>query len=231
MASPLREFDYNLSQHLTPVVKWIIYICSGVFVLQILFADLMIIWFAARPATTIFRGYVWQFFTYAFLHGGIFHLLFNLIAIYFFGRQIETRWSSGTFLRFVLFVAAGSVATHLLVTTTRALTGPDDYLYVPIIGISGVVYGLILVYALYYPDQVIMIYGILPVKMKHLAIVLGFVAFAASYDHKSQIAHLTHLGGFLFGYIFYRAPHFFDKIPLPPLGRRAPQKRDPWRDY
>jgi membrane associated rhomboid family serine protease len=226
-----RELDSSIGQFFTPVVKWLVYLCCGVFLLQLFAPRAIIMYLGASPANTIYRGMVWQLVTYAFVHGGFGHLFFNLLALFFFGKRLEERWGSGTFIRFVFVVIVGSVLTHLLVTLSGGLFGRPAMIYSFIIGISGLVYGVMLVYALYYPNDPVYLYGILPIKVKHLVAIMGLLAFLASSQGSDGVAHLTHLGGLLFGYLFYRFPRFFDRIPLPSFRRRGPQRmRSRWED-
>lgn len=221
----------SVGQFFTPVVKWLVYICCGVFLIELFAPRLITAFLGASVQGTIYRLMLWQLVTYAFVHGGFGHLFFNLLALFFFGKRLEERWGSGTFIRFVLVVIIGSVLTHLLVTLIGTVSGREVMSYSIIIGISGLVYGIMLVYAMYYPNDPVYLYGILPIKVKHLVAIMGFLAFLASSQGSDGVAHLTHLGGLLFGYLFYRFPRFFDRLPLPSFRRRAPQRmRNRWED-
>ncbi|MCX7018898.1 MAG: rhomboid family intramembrane serine protease [bacterium] len=217
MADPvgnyLRELDGNLSRWLTPVVKWLVYLCVGVALVMIFIPYEIIGLFGARADTAIFHLWIWQFLTYALVHGGFSHLLFNLLALWMFGTRLEMTWGSDRFLRFVIVVSAGAVATHMIVTL---FTGQIN---VPIIGISGVVYGILLVYAMYYPDEMVFFYFLIPIKVKYFVVILGALAFLSSLGPQTGVAHMTHLGGLLFGYLFYKFPNIFDRLPVRWPGR------------
>lgn len=222
------EIDGHLSNMFSPVVKWLTYICVGVFLIQVLGAfDYVIIYLGAHANTAIYHGFVWQFITYAFVHGNFAHVFFNLFSLYMFGTRLERRWGSATFLRFVLVVCIGAVATHMVVTM---LLGRP---YEIIIGISGVVYGILLAYAFYYPDDIIYFQFLLPIKVKYFVAILGLMTLLASFQTGSHIAHLTHLGGLVFGYLFIKFPAIFDRIPLPSFRRRFRRQRGPqrWQDF
>ena len=98
--------------------------------------------------------------------------------------------------------------------------GSGEWMKQKIIGISGMVYAVLLVFAMYSPDLVVLFMGIFPMKVKFMVGLLGVMAFVGAYDPRSPTAHLTHLGGMLFGYLFYRYPHIFDRLPLPRFLRR-----------
>lgn len=233
MAWDYREFDGNVSRFFTPVVKWLVYICVAVFLVEILVAPFigprfMFDVFGASAYRVVRNFWLWQLVTYMFVHGGFMHLLFNLFTLWMFGSRLEDRWGSERFLRFVIVVGMGAVLTHILASLTKG-----SLMMAPIVGISGVVYGILLVYAIYWPDDLIYFYGIFPMKVKYWVLFLGLMTLLASTDAGSPVAHLTHLGGLLFGYLFIRFPGIFDRLPLPwrtRPGRRRPYRPDRWRD-
>lgn len=210
-----REIDAWLSQWTTPVIRWLIYLCVGGF-LVVAFVPSHAFWlFGASFRSTIRHGHLWQLVSYAFIHASFGHLFFNLFALWMFGSRLELRWGSRTFARFALVVTVGAVATHLILTP---LLGQQQ---VVIVGISGLVYGILFAYAYYYPDEIVYIQFLLPVKVKYFVALLGLLAFLSSVGSSgSNIAHLTHLGGLFFGYLFLRHPRLFQWIPVPDLERR-----------
>lgn len=228
-----RELDETLSRAFAPVVKWLVYSSVLVFLIHIFvatfthggYAASLIYWMGASVSETIFKGRIWQLLTYAFVHGHFVHLLFNLLAVYFFGNRLESRWGSATFFRFCVVVIAGSVLFHLLVSAAAGQSGSI------IIGMSGLVYGILLVYAIYYPDDIVYVYGVFPIKVKYFVAVLGLLAFMSSTGGGggSGVAHLTHFGGLLVGYGFMRFSNLFDWIWVPPPFRPRPRHyTDPW---
>jgi membrane associated rhomboid family serine protease len=229
MKDYFRELDSAVSRNLSPVVKWLIYLCCGVFLCEVFAQDFIVTLFGARPITTIYGLQLWQLVTYAFVHASIWHLFVNLITLFFFGPRIERRWGSETFLRFVLIVGAGAVLTHMVVTILMSSAAGRIYLYIPIIGISGVLFGIMLVYALYYPNDIVLVYGILPIKVKYLMVIVGVFTLVSSTQPGLPVAHLTHLGGLVFGYLFYRFPSVFQRIPMPRLSGRKSRSR--WDDF
>ncbi|MGI8908542.1 MAG: rhomboid family intramembrane serine protease [Candidatus Sumerlaeaceae bacterium] len=246
MREYMQELNSNMSQWFTPAVKWLMYVCIGVFLLQFLLGRMLPLelWFAASPLTTLFGLRLWQLVTYAFLHGGPTHLLFNLLCLWFFGMRLEDKWGTERFVKFVIFTAAGAVLLHLLVATFMYLNRDPDaempglraqQLYFSIIGLSGVCYGIMLAFAYYWPDTPIYFWGIFPIKAKILVLILGLLVLFGSMEGEGPIAHFTHLGGLVFSFIFIKFQSLFDRIPMPrlPGARRATpyDERGRWRDF
>jgi membrane associated rhomboid family serine protease len=226
-----RELDQNLDNWFTPIVKWVIYLCVGVFLLELFIPQPIIYLLGAHADTAIFRGWVWQFFTYAFVHGGVWHMAFNLFALWMFGTRLEQRWGSDSFLRFVFVTAVGAVAVHMVVTVLATLSTHQPYTRIPIIGFSGVVFGVLLVYALNWPDDIVYLNFILPMKVKYWVAILGLMTLLSASNLDTPVANLTHLGGLLFGYLFVKFPRVFDRIPIPRFISRTYRSRERWRDF
>lgn len=241
MKNFFRELNTTLSGALSPVVKWLLYICTGMFLVTIIgatflpaFPNLLFKFFGASLQDSIFKGRVWQLVTYCFVHGSFMHLLFNMLPLYFFGQRLEYRWGSPAFARFCFILAAGAVLTHLVVTGVQyAVTGGS--ISAPyIVGFSGVVYGLMIACALYYPDDIVYFQFLIPIKLKYMVAVMALFTFLSSFQSaNSGVAHMTHLGGLLFGYLFVKFPALFDWIPVfKPRRKRGPEYVDPrerWR--
>lgn len=241
MKNFFRELDTNLRRFLSPVVRWIVYICTGVFLLLVLAGAVapgagyfLVHFLGASVHDTLLRFHLWQLVTYAFVHASFGHLFFNLLALYFFGQRLEFRWGSAQFARFCVIVGAGAVLTHLVVVGLLSLTQGASTAPV-IVGISGVVYGVMLACAMYYPDDVVYIYFLVPVKLKYLVAIMGVFTFLSASSQGSNIAHLTHLGGLLFAFLYVKTPRLFDWVPVVrhwPWRKKRPEFVDPrerWR--
>jgi rhomboid family protein len=192
----------------TPAVKFLLILNVGVFIFQtVIGASLeqqMTFYFGLVPPLVLQNLYLWQLFTYQFLHGGLFHLLFNMLAVWMFGCDLERRWGSNFFLRyfFVTVIGGGFLNTVFL---------PNQM--VPSIGASAGVYGILLAYGLIYPNRIVYFYFLFPIKMKHFVWIIGAIAFYNSLSSgQSGIAHLAHLGGMLFGYIYLRGLNPWDRF-------------------
>ena len=187
--TPLRYSFYNVS-------FYIIGLNIFVFLLNYL-APSFVRYLVLNPYLISQGRMYWQFFTYMFVHGGISHILFNMLGLFFFGAHVERRMGSSEFLLFYLITGTlAGVLSFVIYTLTGAY-------YVVLLGASGAVYAVLLAYATYYPDSRIFIMGILPVKAPIL--VLGFAGiaiFSELFSFSNGVAHLTHLAGFGFAFLY-----------------------------
>lgn len=142
----------------------------------------------------ILHGFVWQFLTYMFVHGSVSHLLFNMIALYFFGTPVERRMGSTDYSLFYFFTGIGAGIFSFLIYW---LTGQN----VLLVGASGAVFGVLLAFATYYPEEQILLFGIFPIPAYAL-IVLYTVIEILSMGTVSNVAHMAHLAGLLFAFLF-----------------------------
>jgi membrane associated rhomboid family serine protease len=167
-----------------------------VFVLQQLFPRLT--FYAALNPLAVRAGWFWQFFSYMFAHGGISHLLFNMLALFIFGTQVERHMGSREFLLYYLFTG---VLAGVFSFAVYWFTGAYGVL---LLGASGALFAVQLAYAAFFPDSVVYIWGILPLRAP--VMVLGFTLielFSSVLGIRSGVAHLTHLAGFAFGWIYF----------------------------
>jgi membrane associated rhomboid family serine protease len=193
MNNPLRRpFRYRYNN----AVLYLIGINVLFFALQWLFPRISV-YLAMNPGLVL-RGWVWQFVTYMFAHGGIAHLLFNMLALFIFGTQVERQIGSGEFL--VYYLVTGFLA-GLFSFAVYCFTGAYGVL---LLGASGALFAVQLAYAVLFPDAVVYIWGILPLRAP--VMVLGFTAlelFSSVFRMRSGVAHLTHLAGFAFGWLYF----------------------------
>lgn len=181
-------------------------------------------WFAFQPADFLTRP--WTLVTYAFFHAGVMHLLWNMLTLFFFGPPLEERWGARGFLKVYLIAAAGGALFSVLF----AFLDPNSY----IVGASGATLGLMMAFALIWPDMEVHILGIIPVKMKWLVAGLVFINLATALEGSGgQTAVLAHLGGMAATALLLKspwAPSAWGELPSRP--RRAQQKRSttlvPW---
>ncbi|MCD6386552.1 rhomboid family intramembrane serine protease [Candidatus Sumerlaeota bacterium] len=209
------ELNFFLSRYLTPAVKYILLANTVVFLVQVFVIRLLgfkvtegfFYLFAETPQRAIFQFMVWQFVTYMFIHGNVFHFLFNMIILWFFAPRLEVRWGTLGFVKFYFIVGIGAGLIHALVSimTGRPLEG--------IIGASGALYGILLAYALYWPDDIVLVWGIIPVKVKVLVIVMGLFAFLGSVESaQTGISHITHLGGLIVAFLYLKGPDIWRRL-------------------
>jgi membrane associated rhomboid family serine protease len=187
---------------LTPAVKILIFINIGAFLLQQVAGELTL-WFGLRPADVV-TGQVWQPLTYMFLHGGVSHILFNMLSLWMFGVEMERMWGTRFFTRYYLVCGVGAAATTIVLSFLPGTIGERLY-YSVTVGASGAIYGLLLAYALYFPDRQILMSFLFPVPAKYFVMIIGAVAFlSAAGSGGDGVAHITHLGGLLVGWLYLR---------------------------
>jgi len=190
------------------MVKRLIIITSAAFVLtyiplqifQSQFFDYIFALFALQSDLVIHRLYLWQLVTYLFLHGGWFHIIFNMFALWMFGSDLESTWGGKKFLYYYFLTGIGA---GILDVTLNALFRPG--MPSATIGCSGAVYGLLLAYGMLFPERLIYLYMIIPIKAKWFVVIMGAIEFVSSFGGPgSGISHFAHLGGMLFGYLYLR---------------------------
>lgn len=143
------------------------------------------------PVLVFRNGQIWRLITYIFLHGDPMHLLFNMLALWMFGVEIEERWGTK---RFVVFYFISGVGAGLL----------SFFMWeASIIGASGAILALLTVYAYYYPNRKILMFFIFPVKVWIAVVIIGAISILMA-GSGSNVAHLTHLGGIVVAIIYLR---------------------------
>jgi len=148
------------------------------------------------PGLAVGKLWVWQFATYLFLHGGLVHLLLNLFMLWTLGAMMESLWGPKEFLKFYFLAGAGAAVFH-------AALSPNSF--IPVIGASGAIFGLLAAFAFSFPESTVYLYFIFPLKARNLVILLAVVELAASFDsRRTGIANLAHLGGMATGYVYLR---------------------------
>ena len=188
---------------MTPAVKALIYINVAAFLLTLVFRRIVLV-FGLMPLAVVEQGYLWQPVTYLFIHGGLGHVLVNMLGLWMFGTDLERMWRTRGFLKYYFVTGVG--AGLLTIALSLLPFGPLAPLYFSLtVGASGAIYGLLLAYGLSFPDRPIYIYAIFPVPAKYLVMIYGGIAFLSSMsDAGGSTAHLAHLGGLVIGYLYLR---------------------------
>jgi membrane associated rhomboid family serine protease len=153
------------------------------------------------PMWVLHENRLWQPVTYMFIHAGLFHIIFNMLALWMFGTELERIWGTRFFLKFYFVTGIGAAVITILLSLvpflpTRALYGAD------IVGASGAIYGVLLAYALYFPDRKIYYMMLFPIPARIFVLIMGAVAFISSLSESGGVANATHLSGLLVGYIY-----------------------------
>ena len=188
-----------------PIIKNLLIINAAVFFFQLVAGNFLIggkpgmyvlqEWFALNPLVEGANFQVWQLITYQFMHAGFGHIFFNMFMLWMFGMEIENIMGSKKFLYYYLICGVAAGLAQLFIAplfSVPALT----------IGASGAVFGIMIAFALMFPDRLIFLWFLIPIKAKYL---IGFLFVLEIFwigDAGSNVAHLAHLGGAIAGFIF-----------------------------
>ncbi|MDR0383398.1 MAG: rhomboid family intramembrane serine protease [Spirochaetaceae bacterium] len=185
---------------------------AAVFALQSLLPRLSVL--LAMTPLLVLRGCLWQFVTYMFAHASFSHILFNMLALFVFGSRTERYMGSKEFLVYYFFTG---ILAGILSFVVFMLTGAT---HVPLLGASGAIFAVQLAYASFFPDSVIYIWGILPVRAPLLVLIFSSIElFSMVFGISNGVAHLTHLAGFGFGWLYFLARYSANPLRLM-TGRR-----------
>lgn len=195
-------------------VKWLLIVNTAIFVVTYLGHGVGVVreasgLMALTPRAVVELFMVWQLATYMFLHGGFSHILWNMLALWMFGADIERVWGRTRFLKyyFVCGIGAGVcvVAANYLVGTPEVAT----------IGSSGAIFGVLLAYAMLFPTRTILWGFLIPIQARYFVAIVGVIAFLTSLGGgNTGVSEFAHLGGLLVGYLYLKAP----RIRLNPMG-------------
>ena len=188
---------------LTPAVKALLIANTVMFVATFAMPELRIR-FGLRPADVVGELAVWQLVTYMFLHGGFFHILFNMLTLWMFGVELERMWGTKYFTQYYFVTGIGAGLTQVILGVLPFAFA--DQFYNPItIGASGAVYGLLLAYAMYFPHRPIYMYFVFPVPARIFVTILGAIALLSATSGGGGVAHTAHLGGIAAGYLYLKS--------------------------
>lgn len=173
----------------------------------------------ALSAEGVFGSFkIWQIVSYMFLHGDFWHIFFNMFILWMFGTELEHSWGTNEFLKYYFLTGVGGGIFNLF------LSGE------PTVGASAAVYGVMIAYAVSYPDRLIYIYFMFPVKVKYMMGFLTLFSFFSIGPNTSNVAHAAHLGGIVIGFVylkwwflFYKVKGFFNSS-LSGISSRRPSK-------
>lgn len=191
-------FDLSLS----PWVKRLLIANAVVFLAMLLagreWSGWIVDTFGFSPADLL--RHPWSPLTYMFVHGGFWHLFFNMVGVFFFGPPLERAWGSDFFIRYYLVAGLGGALFSLLLLPLPAIGAQQV-----VVGASGALFGLLLAFALRWPEAPIYIWGVLPVKAKWFVGFFGLVALWGTLGGGGGgVAHWAHLGGLATGYAYLR---------------------------
>jgi membrane associated rhomboid family serine protease len=212
-----------------PAIRALVIANIAVFLLSYVVGGKFYDLFGLVPEHVIQDRWVWQPITYLFIHGNIMHLLFNLFAMWMFGMPVEAQWGRWDFLKYYFICGLGAAGLSVALAPHSPI---------PVIGASGPIYGLLVAYAMLFPDAVVYLYFLIPVKAAHMAILFGIIEFFAGTSGATPgVARFAHLGGMVTGYLYIRWwwvakvqvkalwTRAAGELPAPRLGRRAAPAR------
>jgi membrane associated rhomboid family serine protease len=141
-------------------------------------------------------GHVYQILTYMFLHGSFGHIFFNMLILWMIGTPLEATWGPKRFLKYYLITGLGAGVINALVMPASMI---------PTVGASGAIYGLLLAFGVMFPNQMIFLWFVIPIRAKYLVIILGVAElFFGISGTQSGVAHFAHLGGLLVGLVYLK---------------------------
>lgn len=203
-------------RNIPTAVKNIIIINILVMIMMSLNETFMLEKFALFYPTSPFFHW-WQPVTHMFLHGGFGHLFFNMYALFIFGSVLERVWGVKKFLLFYFVTGIGAAAVHIGVQWIQmqaymnaaaeggmaAIQAIHALKMTPTVGASGAIYGVLMGYAMLYPDSVLtLIFPPISLKAKWFVLIFAAIELALGvFGTRAGIAHFAHLGGLIFGFI------------------------------
>jgi membrane associated rhomboid family serine protease len=208
---------------LTPVTRRLIIANTVIYLGQMVVPGPLIDWFGLRPLDVFTNYHVWTIVTYAFLHGGGWHLFFNMFALWMFGPHIEGIWGARRFTAYYFLCVVGAALAQFLIA-------PESL----VVGASGAIYGLLLAFGMLMPDAVIYLFFFFPVRAIQAVFFIALLTFVSALSAGgSRIANFAHLGGMLTGYLYFKVPMWLERARFwqierrfkNPKGARAPERR------
>jgi membrane associated rhomboid family serine protease len=193
-------YDSPQQPRMTRAVQWLLAANIGVYFLQITLLGPENVYSALGLSVGDLGSGWWTPFTYMFVHAGLWHLAFNMLALWMFGPRVEHSWTTRGFTYFYIWCGLGGAVAHLLLQRNTGL-----------IGASAAVSGVMLAYALRWPDEEVYLFGVIPMKTRWLIVwmvVINLAMGVASTPGESGVGWFSHLGGLAFGWIYLRMSSF-----------------------
>jgi membrane associated rhomboid family serine protease len=187
------QYEATESPRITRAVQWLLALNIGVYFLQLTLFGPEAVYSVLALNPSRFPGMWWTLVTYMFVHAWLAHLAFNMFTLWMFGPRVEQAWGTRTFVQFYLWCGLGGGIAHLLFAEHSS-----------VIGASGAISGVLVAYALRWPDEEVFLFGVIPMKSRWLiAAMIGMnIIFALSPN--SGIDWTAHLGGMGFGWLFLK---------------------------
>lgn len=197
-----------------PGLKWLLISNTAIYIVYYLFGSsigrVMTTLFSLYAAGVLKAFYVWQLATYMFLHGGIWHLLFNMLTLWFFGTQLERDWGTRRFLKYYFYCG---IAAGVCVVLVNMAVG--DW-YTPTIGASGAIFGILVAFGVLYPNQTVLMSFLFPIKAKYMVMIYAAIELLMTFGPNTGVSTIAHLGGMAFGYVYLKGR--MPRVKMPALG-------------
>lgn len=201
-----RQTGIQIGGPITPVVKKLMIFNGAIFLIQqvanLISPGLMVSLFGLSHVGLFHKFMLWQPLTYMFLHGSWLHIFFNLFGLWMFAGELENTYGSRFFLKFYIYSGIGAgifIAAMNFLMFTRTGASPST------VGASGALYAILLAYGMTWPNRQVMLYFIIPVKIKYLVAVFGLIEFFGTLSSarglSGNVSHIGHLGGLISGFI------------------------------
>lgn len=209
---------YTPSNRFPVGLKWLLIVNIGIFILNYILQASRVVDvfqdFALVPAQAVQSFAIWQLVTYMFLHAGISHILWNMLALWMFGAEMERMWGTTKFLRFYFICGISAGVTVILAAYLFGGTHAST------VGSSGAIYGILVAYAILFPDRTILFGFLIPMKSKYFVMIIGAIVFLQSYTatvggQATGVSVVAHLGGLLAGYLLLRGSHLRLRVRRP----------------
>jgi membrane associated rhomboid family serine protease len=190
MSEPYEAME---SPRMTRAVQWLLALNIGVYFLQLTLFGTDAIYSALALDPARFPGQWWTVVTYMFVHAWLAHLAFNMFTLWMFAPRLEHVWGTGPFVRFYLWCGIGGAIAHLIFAQHTA-----------VIGASGAISGVLVAYALRWPDEEVYIFGVIPMKSRWLILAMLGMNIIFALSPSSGIDWTAHVGGMGFGWLLLK---------------------------
>ena len=198
------QYPYRRSSlfgYFPPGIRWLLISNTLVFLVYFLGGSAVKLHlttlFALWAAAAVRSLFVWQLFTYMFLHAGITHLLFNMLTLWMFGATLERDWGTRKFLKYYFLCGIGAGVCD--VTVKMLLGDPRGT-----IGASGAIFGVLLAFGVLYPETIILFFFVFPIQAKYFVMIYGAMALLGSLNVNGAVSEVAHLGGMIFGLLYLK---------------------------
>ena len=223
-------YEEPQSPRMTRAVQWLLALNIGIYFLQLTLFGSDAVYSALALDPSRFPGNWWTVATYMFVHAWLAHLAFNMFTLWMFGPRLEQEWGTSAFVKLYLWSGLGGAIAHLIFAQ-----------HTSVIGASGAISGVLVAYALRWPDDEVYLFGVIPMKSRWLVAAMLAMNIVFALSPNSRIDWTAHVGGMAFGWIFLklyavgginRVRGWVSAVPDEPedMPRAVPRGRSPMRD-